>query len=145
MRYIFVVLLIYFLSEAKMIRDEANEVVFDTATKKMWQDNLMVTDGNYMVSWEDAIEQCENLDLAGYTNWRLPNINELNTIADITMHNPALSSVFTRYELASYWSSTTYSSVGLLNTAWSIDFITANMRPDQPKIDKLYVRCIRDF
>ena len=32
------------------------------------------------VSWQEAVDYCENLDFGGFTDWRLPSINELRTI-----------------------------------------------------------------
>jgi len=30
--------------------------------------------------WQDALDYCENLNEDGYSNWRLPNINEMRTL-----------------------------------------------------------------
>ena len=43
----------------------------------MWEDTPNTIDPNNSKNWNDAIVQCENLDLAGYDDWKLPNINEL--------------------------------------------------------------------
>jgi hypothetical protein len=67
---------------------------------------------------EDAINYCKNLTLDGVSGWRLPNINELYTLADITHYDPAIDSTFENrlsigenntnehYRAANFWSST---------------------------------------
>ena len=62
--------------------------------------NLMWTEINfshYKCTWEEAADRVENLDFAGYTDWRLPNIKELSLSRGIggSLH---------------YWSSTPYAS-----------------------------------
>ena len=55
----------------------------DPATGLMWarQDN-----GN-AVNWNQANNYCRNLNLAGFTNWRLPTIDELAAIHDLNRAN----------------------------------------------------------
>jgi hypothetical protein len=87
-------LLLVNLVWADFTRDDVKKVVTDNVTKLMWQDdNRTIGDANKK-TWENAITFCENLDFAGYTNWHLPNFNELYSIADRSKYNPAMSSVF---------------------------------------------------
>jgi hypothetical protein len=41
--------------------------------------------------WKGALEYCENLEYAGYDDWRLPNKDELTTIVDFGRLEPASS------------------------------------------------------
>ncbi len=54
--------------------------------------------------------------------WRLPNRNELTSLLDLGMSNPALPSghPFTHFELSTYWSSTTVA--GSETSAWIVSF-----------------------
>jgi hypothetical protein len=61
--------------------------------------------GNY--TWEEALTQAENLERAGKTDWRLPNIKELRSLNDETKINPSVSSLFFIATAEKYWSSTT--------------------------------------
>ncbi len=99
--------------------DNANGTISDLATGLMWQ---TADDGNTR-SWQDAISYCENLDVSGYNDWRLPNIKELQSIVDYskspaTSNSPAINSLFSCTEITDpdgnpgqygyYWSGTTH-------------------------------------
>jgi hypothetical protein len=47
-----------------------------------------------MINWETALAYCRGQSLAGYTDWRLPSIEELHSLA-IYANNPLIDgSVF---------------------------------------------------
>ncbi len=80
--------------------------VTDQAGGLMWQQ----TDDGQSRNWKDALAYCENLDLAGYSDWRLPNIKELQNIVDYRYHAPALDKQFLqqRDPRGWFWSATTH-------------------------------------
>ena len=59
-------------------------LVTDTATGLVWTKGFTSN-----ISWQDALAYCENLIYGGYTDWRLPNIEELGTLVKDSSHNPA--------------------------------------------------------
>jgi len=61
---------------AEILRDNKNNTVYDSDTGLLWQDYHKY--GN----WEGAIDYCNNLVLAGYDDWRLPTIDELEVLGD---------------------------------------------------------------
>lgn len=75
-----------------------NGTVTDTITGLMWQQ----TDGGEMTI-ENAILYCNNLNLGGYTDWRLPNAHEAFTILNHQYANPALDANIFTTTLAEYW------------------------------------------
>ena len=58
--------------------DNGDGTVTDEATGLMWQQ----ADSGSGMDWEDALEYAENSTLAGYDDWRLPNVKELQSIVD---------------------------------------------------------------
>jgi hypothetical protein len=60
--------------------DTTGGVWSDPATGLMWTRK----DNGYALRWQPAAEYCRNLQLGGYSDWRLPTIDELKNI-----YNPA--------------------------------------------------------
>ena len=56
----------------------------DPATRLMWA----AKDNGKDVNWKNAIKYCRTLRLAGYSDWRLANMWELQPIFDITANAP---------------------------------------------------------
>ena len=44
--------------------------------------------------WENALIYCNELKLGDHTDWRLPNIKELLSIVDYSVHNPSIDAKF---------------------------------------------------
>jgi len=61
--------------------------VTDDITGLMWQRE----DDNIERDWYNAISYCDSLPLAGYTDWRLPNEFELQSIVHYGHHAPAIN------------------------------------------------------
>jgi hypothetical protein len=88
-----------------------------------------------------AITYCEGLSLGGFTDWRLPNVKELKSIADMTVYSPAINATyFPNTQSSTYWSSTTCAP----NTtyAWYVLF-TNGSTTNYNKTNTGYVRCVR--
>lgn len=100
--------------------DNGDQTVTDHATGLMWTKN----DNAEALLWQDALAYAENADIAGYTDWRLPNAKELQSILDYTRSpqttaSAAIDPVFnctaitdeggnTNYPF--YWSGTTHAN-----------------------------------
>jgi len=115
-------------------------VVTDSTTGLQWQDDYSDNGGNIKsATWQDAIDYCEALTLDG-GRWRLPNIRELNSIADLSRVNPAIDPVFQHTATGYYWSSST--DEGLHDDAWYVNFYNG-YRYAYLKVHSDYVRCVR--
>jgi len=116
--------------------------ITDNATGLMWvQDGTGLGCNNgSTLAWAAAITFAEGLDFAGYSDWRLPNVKELQSIVDYGTYNPAIDSVFTNTQSDYYWSSTTYA----VNTgnAWTVDFDVGHVSYGSKGVG-YYVRPVR--
>jgi hypothetical protein len=93
-------------------------VVTDNATGLMWVSNGTST-GCYSGgtrTWAQAISFAEGLTFAGYSDWRLPNIRELQSIVDYGRTNPPINPTYFPNTASYYWSSTT--STYSTDVAW---------------------------
>ena len=116
---------------------KSGDIVKDSISKLEWQDDAV---GSTM-AWEDAITYCEDLSLGGYSDWRLPNVNELKSIVDRVKVYPAIKDGFENVSSNYYWSSTTHDFYK--DYAWIVDFDYGFVGSDY-KVDSYYVRCVRD-
>lgn len=66
------------LDMGHFVRDDKKEIVTDTKSGLMWQDNLDVID--VQIQWGKSIQYCKDLELGGYKDWRVPTILELASI-----------------------------------------------------------------
>jgi hypothetical protein len=133
---------------ASSFKDNGNETVTDLTTNLMWQqcsDGLSgtgcATGTAATVTWESAITYCEGLILGGFTDWRLPNIKELKSIADMTIYNPTINVTYFPNPVASYHFSSTTEALWS-GAAWTVDF-TSGVASSQIKVNTFYVRCVR--
>jgi len=98
--------------------DNGDGTIADHSTGLTW----MQTDDGVGRNWEEALDFCEGLDLAGETDWRLPGVKELQMIVDYTRspdttNSAAIDPIFSATEIEDpegasnygyYWSNTTH-------------------------------------
>jgi hypothetical protein len=99
--------------------DNSDGTVTDKLTGLIWTKNANPA-GNYM-AWLEALEYVKTLNTGGHTDWRLPNINELQSLIEYSQSNFALPQgyPFTNVQPI-YWSST--SSAEFTSDAWTVGF-----------------------
>lgn len=120
------------------IRDSSTQTVEIIKTHLMWQDDESAK--SVTKNWQGAIEHCQNLNFAGYSDWRLPRLEELRTIVDKN-NSPTIKSEFKNTASSYYWSSTP--RAGSSNDAWFVYFGNGNENDDDKNLN-VYVRCVRD-
>jgi len=81
----------------------------DSASGLIWSKKTGST-----VTWNDAVSYCDNLTECGYSDWKLPNIDELRTllIADRVSNNCRVSEENYCLSLSSCWSCSTCTQAG---------------------------------
>lgn len=99
--------------------DNGDGTITDKATSLMWQK----ADDGIARDWKDALAYAENAEMAGYTDWRLPNAKELQSIVDYSRspqatNSPAIDPIFITTEISYpdgtaghypfFWSGTTH-------------------------------------
>ncbi len=122
-------------------RDFSAETVTDKTTGLQWQDNYN-TD-QLTKRFGPAIDYCEDYTSSdGKNDWRLPNINELLSIAKYSkfVYDPAISNYFYHASSEVYWSSTTAVDDG--KYAWIVWFKLGTSGFNK-KTDPAHVRCVR--
>jgi Protein of unknown function (DUF1566) len=118
--------------------------VSDGNTSLMWQVTPMDDAGAPFpaVTQPRALAACESLDFAGFTDWRLPTLIELESIVNYAA-SPAIDSAFfpsTPDLSAGFWSSSP--DVASTNV-WDIFFFYGNAGTNSPTLIANYYRCVR--
>ena len=96
----------------------SGDCVTDNLTGLMWTKDANLP-GTYK-TWQQAIDYANGLSLCGYTDYRLPNREELHSLTDFSRDGPALPSghPFLNVQSSNYWSST--SPARNTNNAWIV-------------------------
>lgn len=135
----------------------------DTKTGLMWQrcpigtgysnagtpanyNDDLCTNENALLSWSDALKAVQTANanlLSGYSDWRLPNLQELRSIIERRNYDPAMNLVvFPSYNSSSFWTSTPPIHTGYADSTVAIDFMSGN--DNWPKRSaQVYVRLVR--
>ncbi|MHC4440638.1 MAG: Lcl C-terminal domain-containing protein, partial [Planctomycetota bacterium] len=122
-------------------KDNGDGTITDEATGLMWMkvDSGKLRagkNGDGKLNWQEALDWAENLQYAGYSGWRLPNVKELQSIVDYTRspattNSAAIDPVFKttsfiaeggQKDYPCYWSGTTHAGLSRASTAAYVAF-----------------------
>ncbi|NDY57502.1 DUF1566 domain-containing protein [Desulfovibrio sulfodismutans] len=125
---------------AAAITDNGDGTLTDAANALVWEQSASAAG----MTWKQALASCEARTTAGRTDWRLPNIRELQSIADYSRGAPAMDPLFTEPSYgASYWSGSTYAEdVGY---AWYWVGYSGQTHMKLKTDSSVFVRCVRDL
>lgn len=125
----------------------------DTTTGLMWQTcsyGQNYADGDCTglekaSDWEGALAQAGESTVAGYTDWRLPNVKELESLVEQSCINPAVNTAVIKGVLArDYWTSTP--NLQAFDSVFGVEFYLGEMRSitKNPGDTDIYARFVRD-
>jgi hypothetical protein len=121
--------------------DNSDGTMTDNLTGLMW-----TKDANLYgyLSWNTALVYCNNLTLGGHSDWRLPNVNELESLVNANEWDSATwlnTQGFTNVRSGNYWSST---AAGYYpGFAWNIDMTVGSVLNDRKSFDSSFVWPVR--
>lgn len=124
--------------------DHGNGTVTDHLTGLMWVKAPHDLTGNSdRHTWDNAIDFCNGLTHAGHSDWRLPNLRELQSLVDYGRSAPPLPSghPFTGARSSNYWSSTT--DADHRGSAWGVH-LDYGHTGDSAKTNTSHVWPVRD-
>ena len=117
--------------------DNSDGTITDNLTQLIWQK----VPNNSALTWENALAYAEGLSLANASDWRLPNIKELQSLNNELATNP---SVFTPYfnnlGVHFYWSTTSLPNQTTKAWYWSTQ---SGITAYDVKTNSNYVICVR--
>ncbi|MEM7552105.1 MAG: DUF1566 domain-containing protein [Bacteroidota bacterium] len=113
--------------------DNGDGTITDEATGLMWAQD----DNGEAIFWQDALVYAEGFEFAGYTDWRLPDVKELQSIVDYsssptTTNSAAIDPLFNCTSMENeageidypwYWSNTTHMTAEEVNQGGSATYV----------------------
>jgi hypothetical protein len=107
--------------------------VTDTKTQLMWKvcsegqlwNAGACEDTTVEVDWQTALQQASNSNFANHTDWRVPNVKELQSIVAFNCLSPSINTIiFPNTAARGYWSSSPYANDSI--SAWRVYFNYGN-------------------
>lgn len=142
-----------FVDSVKQTPDERYFVnndgtVTDLATDLMWAQCVVGVSGvscdngaAEAMNWAAALEHAQTSDLAGYSDWRLPNIKELYSLVDFNRVEPAINlNVFPSTTADYTWSSSPM--IDFAQDSWFVNF-KAGLNWFKGRSSDMLVRLVR--
>jgi len=104
----------------------------------MWEDTKDAANTN--INWKDAKLYCEALQYGSYDDFRLPTIEELNSLYDNQ------DKIYNGFGAPFYWSSSTFKDYyKIWDYSWVKDFEYGQNTKSIKEFDKAKVRCVREI
>lgn len=139
---------------SNQFQDNDNGTINDLSTQLMWLQCPLQTSGAGdstaacinigLITWVDALNYCENLEFADYSDWRLPSNREMASIIEYASYPVAINGTYfpTSSLTLGFWSST--SNQGAPGSAYEIGFNnTTILRSNLGKTGNIHARCVR--
>ncbi len=136
---------------AQSYTDNGDQTVTDNNTGLMWMQCIYGTSGTGCAtgssagssSWVTVLPVCQSATISGYSDWRLPNKNELESLIDHTSTAaPTVNATYFLNGLSTpHWTSTTFAADSTF--AWVIDLSTGAVVKQSKTAIYANGRCVR--
>ncbi len=110
----------------------------DKQTSLIWQDAPQNT--KLSITYYQAQDYCANLTIGKYSNFRIPSMNELQTIIDYKNYDPAITKGFDYVSNEAYWTTTPFADDEKI--VWLIHFKKGERTVKDKHYDR-YIRCVQ--
>ena len=141
MRYLVLLLITTVLFAGNLKRNNASGTVVDSESRLIWMDNKETI--SLQLSHKDAVPYCESLDFAGDSSWRIPTIEEYETIVDKKNIQTYINKAFKYNVPTGYWALKAH-----VRTFWFyadyMNFVSGTAYYDNRNKLK-FIRCVRDI
>lgn len=127
--------------------DSTIVVVTDLATGLMWkrcsegQGGASCTGTATTHTWTQALTLANTATHAGYSDWRLPNREELRSLVETGCHGPSINTMAFPATRELYWSSTSHAPS--VSFAWTVLFVGGQLGIQFKGQDFLHIRLVR--
>ncbi len=104
--------------------------------------NTTCTDTAATFTWANALLAARNSTAAGYSDWRLPNVKELESVVEDRCHTPSVNeAIFPNTPASNFWSSSTDAVDAA--SAWPVYFKDGSVYQYLSKTSTFAVRLVR--
>ena len=116
-------------------RDAQKEIVINEKTSKMYSDVKPSPRMHFYAAWE----YCQNMDLAGYKDWRVITKDEARDILELSRRKVTVKHAFRNVKEENYWTSTQ----DRYKQSWYVDFDLGRYSTKEETY-KYRAICVRD-
>ena len=100
--------------DKNFVRDDEKGIVKDLKNHKIYYD----AKASKKMIYSDALAYCSTMTYLGYKDWKLPTIDELKSLAELSRRDLSVKHAFKNVQEGIYWSSTKDRH----DEAWYVDF-----------------------
>ena len=115
---------------AELVYNTHQNIATDTTTTLQWQDDATVKVTKKR--WSDAMHHCKELRLGGFEDWRLPSLEDFQSVVNLKFKNIG-SDI--------YWTSTVLDENK--SEAWTSETARSKQYTSRPKKKTFFVTCVR--
>ena len=114
------------------------QTIYDSTTSLLWQDSK--ENAKLSMTYAKAQNYCSKLVIDKHSDFRIPTMNELQSIIDYKNYDPAIIKGFEYVSNEAYWSTTPFADDD--KVVWLIHFKRGERYVKDKHYDR-YIRCVQ--